>query len=415
MKYVLSLTLIAMGLFIFWPREASAVSQFSRKYGEPCSTCHNIFPRLNYYGERFLRNGYQSPDDPEGDGDTVGMKALGGEGRLTLGKVENWLGARLNVTPLRIQTNSLDIESNDSKETKLTIGNPDWLQFFVAGSIFKNVSIFIENEFSKDAFKFNWFYLGFHNLVGDYVNFQVGNVSPVLFASFPNRLPLFPALKNEALRLKASNGTGEDSVDVTSARPGITYYGEKGPVVWYAGISPGSSGAEKNNFLNYWTGARLEVTEAMESAFEGSSVTLHYAWGTDTKNTDTAQKRNDYWRLFPSLNVRYGENVDIQGGYVYGKDDNVTLAATPVEGKFYGWTLLGAYVKYPWVPGIAWDRTVPIDNFNGAELHKITPSLTYQIRENMRLTFYAGFDVLGEKTGHTEPAHDFLLNFRTMF
>ncbi len=419
MKYILAGSLLMVGLFLFWPREAGAVSQFSREYGEPCSTCHSIFPRLNYYGERFLRNGYQNPDEAEGDGDTVGMKALGEGGRLTLGKVENWLGARLNITPLRIQTNSLDIESNDSKETKLTIGNPNWLQLFVAGSLFKNVSIFIENEFLKDGFEFNWYYLGFHNLVGNYVNFQVGNVSPLIFSSFPNRLPLFPALKDEAMRLKASDGAGEDSLDVSSARPGINYYGEKGPAVWWAGISPGSSGADVNNFLNYWVGARLEVPEALESRLEGSSVSLHYAWGTDTKDTATAQERNDYWRLVPSVNVRYGENVDVQGTYIYGKDDNVTLATTSsaaTEGKFQGWTLLGAYVKYPWVPGIEWDRTTPTDNFKGTEaLNRVTPNLTYQIRENMRLTFYAKLDVLGDSTSHPEKQHDFELNLRAMF
>ena len=35
---------------------AYAVAQWSRKYKTSCTTCHTSFPRLNYYGERFMKN-----------------------------------------------------------------------------------------------------------------------------------------------------------------------------------------------------------------------------------------------------------------------------------------------------------------------------------------------------------------------
>jgi hypothetical protein len=436
MDGVTRLAIVSFCALALWPWEAGAVSQFSRKYSEPCSTCHSIFPRVNYYGERYLRNGYQKPDSEEGDGDRIGKKQIGDE--LVLGKVEDWLGARLNVSPFKAKTNAITV--NGEPETQYTVGNPEWLQFFVAGSIYKDVSIFIESEFTNSAFKFNWYYLGFHNLAGDAVNFQVGNVSPLLFASYQNRLPLFPMVRNEAMRIKSSYGYGtpteavgtqsqniksqpEDALDTSSARPGIQYYGEGGPIVWWAGVSPGKSSADVNNLLHYWAGLRFEVVEDRESALEGSSVSIHYQRGTDARNSSSVQIKNDYSRLVPSLNLRLG-GLDLQAGYVLGKEDNTTLAAVPAKGEFDGYTVLAAYVgDSRWIPGIEWDVTrekIAFPLATGAnkgfptEMKRLTPNLTYMIRENMRVTAYAAIDLL-DTPAHPDAQHEFIINLRAMF
>lgn len=53
-----------MGLFILALivasfTDANATAQWSRKYGISCTACHTVFPRLNSFGEEFLKNGYQ--------------------------------------------------------------------------------------------------------------------------------------------------------------------------------------------------------------------------------------------------------------------------------------------------------------------------------------------------------------------
>jgi hypothetical protein len=416
-----ALGIVIAAALLAWPWQAGAVSQWSRKYNEPCSTCHTIFPRVNYYGERYLRNGYQKPDAEEGDGDKVGKKPLGD--KLVIGKVEDWLGARLNVTPIAAKTNAITV--NGEKRTQTTLGNPNWLQLFVSGTIYKDVSIFIENEFTGSAFKFNWYYLGFHNLAGDLANVQIGNISPLLFASYQNRLPVFPMVRNEAMRIKGSAlaGTGAgasaDALDTSSARPGIQYYGEAAPLVWWAGISPGSKGSDVNQFLNYWVGTRFEIVEDWESAFEGSSVSLFYQGGTDTTATANPQLTNDYVRISPSLNVRMGK-LDVQAGYVYGRDDNITLTAVPTRGRFDGWTALVAYVgDSSWVPGIQWDVTdieepAPVTD-KYVEMNRVTPNLTYMLRENLRVTAYFAVDMLKDSPTHPDEQHEFILNIRTMF
>ncbi len=61
--------LSATALFILFINvtDASAITQWSRKYKVQCSLCHTVVPRINYYGERFMRNGYQMPDTQDGD------------------------------------------------------------------------------------------------------------------------------------------------------------------------------------------------------------------------------------------------------------------------------------------------------------------------------------------------------------
>src|ERR1700757_4855366 len=39
--------------------DANALPAFARKYGLRCSACHESWPMLNYFGQKFKDNGYQ--------------------------------------------------------------------------------------------------------------------------------------------------------------------------------------------------------------------------------------------------------------------------------------------------------------------------------------------------------------------
>jgi hypothetical protein len=109
-----------------------------------------------------MRNGFQELKTE--DGDTAGKTAVGG--RLLLEDIGNMFGFRLNVIPVKLIGNGRQNPSGEYK-APVDVGNTDWLQLFVAGSIFKNVSIFIETEVaSTGAVHFGWFKLGLHNLLG---------------------------------------------------------------------------------------------------------------------------------------------------------------------------------------------------------------------------------------------------------
>src|SRR6184192_4176851 len=46
-------------LLFFTPTDSFAIPVFARKYGLPCSACHEAWPKLNSFGQKFKDEGYQ--------------------------------------------------------------------------------------------------------------------------------------------------------------------------------------------------------------------------------------------------------------------------------------------------------------------------------------------------------------------
>ncbi len=51
--------LLASIFLLFAASDANALPAFARKYGLRCSACHEAWPMLNYFGQKFKDNGYQ--------------------------------------------------------------------------------------------------------------------------------------------------------------------------------------------------------------------------------------------------------------------------------------------------------------------------------------------------------------------
>lgn len=395
--------------------DTNATSQWAKKFGMSCSSCHSVFPRLNAFGEQFLKNGYQLMNTYNTNYEDAYPINSGG---VLLDEVTNLFGFRLNITPFMLETNSLLKDSASEKTTKITLGNPNWAQFFVAGSIYKDISFFTELEYAKSGFKLNWFYFNFTNLFGTRAaNLQVGNISPLEYASYPNRLPQLPALKGEAMLVKSSNGKGENSVDMSSARPGLQYFGWNDWITVYAGVSPGTSAAQINQFLNIWGGLIFNLPETASKDFSGSTFTIHYYSGTDTKGTGTStQIENKFSRLSPQLNLRW-KGLDLQAAYVMATEDNWLLVSNPAEDfKFNGMAIDCGYMINE-----NWHAAVHYDNFSSDEVggvklldyQRIVPALTYIINENIRFSAYYEADI-SDKDENLKVAK-FYVNMRTMF
>jgi hypothetical protein len=61
--YFGSLVLIAVSVLLACSPRANALPAFARKYGLRCSACHESWPMLNYFGQKFKDNGYQLMND----------------------------------------------------------------------------------------------------------------------------------------------------------------------------------------------------------------------------------------------------------------------------------------------------------------------------------------------------------------
>ena len=421
-RLIAVVALAAAGLAALCVLQAGATSQWSKRTGMDCVDCHSIFPRLNATGAKFLEDGYvmlsaHGAEAKEGEAKTEELE----EGGLYLANVNHLLGFRLNMTPFQMETHSLAVDSLGEKRTRFTMGNPVWVQFFVAGPIQKNLSFFSELEYAQSAFKFNWFYFNFTRIAGSSgLNFQVGNISPLEFASMPNRLPQLPAIKGEAFLVKSANGKGDDAMDMSSARPGIQYFGHVPAMLVYAGVSPGKSATDNNQFVHGWGGVVARAPEGTLGSFEGSTATLHYYTGTDTKGTGSAagQKTDPFWRFTPQVNVRWNDQIDVQAAYVLGHDDNWGLVASPTGGfDFHGVAVEAGYMPKPeWHFGLHYDQYRSDNEIAGKpvlDFNRIVPAITYILNQNFRATVYIEHDLLDRPAGtKVEKAY---LNLRTMF
>ena len=58
-----AITLVLACVVLTCSQPAKAIPAFARKYGLRCSACHESWPMLNYFGQKFKDNGYQLMND----------------------------------------------------------------------------------------------------------------------------------------------------------------------------------------------------------------------------------------------------------------------------------------------------------------------------------------------------------------
>src|SRR5579859_3509372 len=62
-QHFLIAALVLVFLILSTGQSANALPAFARKYGLRCSACHESWPMLNYFGQKFKDNGYQLMND----------------------------------------------------------------------------------------------------------------------------------------------------------------------------------------------------------------------------------------------------------------------------------------------------------------------------------------------------------------
>src|SRR5271155_5185346 len=60
---LLSLAVVLAPVVLTFSQPAHALPAFARKFGLRCSACHESWPMLNYFGQKFKDNGYQLMND----------------------------------------------------------------------------------------------------------------------------------------------------------------------------------------------------------------------------------------------------------------------------------------------------------------------------------------------------------------
>ncbi len=149
-------------------RPANAIPAFARKYGMPCSSCHEAWPKLSPFGQQFKDNGYQMGNDRDAP---IFQQAA--YWPIALRITPNWhvetnnhvivdaADGTPNAALANIKTNGFDFTGMD---------------LLTAGTLAKNFSfLLVPSSDETGAFHFESVNVRFSNLLGSsWLNVKVG-------------------------------------------------------------------------------------------------------------------------------------------------------------------------------------------------------------------------------------------------
>jgi hypothetical protein len=141
---------IFLVIFLVNCSPASALPAFARKYGLPCSSCHEGWPKLSYFGQQFKDNGYQ----------------LGNDRDAPIFQQAAYWPVTFRITPYWSRQSSSAVQVDGSNgiggnTAKVTTDGFNWsgLDFHSGGTLAKNISFYClpsSNEFAQFHFESVW-------------------------------------------------------------------------------------------------------------------------------------------------------------------------------------------------------------------------------------------------------------------
>ncbi len=140
-----------------------AIPAFARKYGMPCSACHDSWPRLSPFGQAFKDNGYQLMNEKD----------------APVWQNPSYWPVAFRITPQwhRISTNRVAVDGSNP-EAQITQHGFDWsgLDILAEGTLAKNISfIVLPSADSTGAFHLEAVFVRFDNLLkSSWLNVKIG-------------------------------------------------------------------------------------------------------------------------------------------------------------------------------------------------------------------------------------------------
>src|SRR3990172_12231005 len=137
-------TLIALSV-----RPAEAIPAWSRKYQTSCSTCHAVFPKLNYFGKAFRNNGYRFPGGEDGTATKQPPTSLGADAYKKMFHRALWPSDIPGGVPLAVRGVSRFNTFEDAQTT--TFEFPHEFELLTGGTLGESFSFFGELEVENEA------------------------------------------------------------------------------------------------------------------------------------------------------------------------------------------------------------------------------------------------------------------------
>jgi hypothetical protein len=177
---VLAAAFAILSLILSASQPASAFPAFARKYGLRCSACHESWPMLNFFGQKFKDNGYQLMNDRD----------------APIWQNPAYWPVTFRFTPFwsRESTNKVAVDTAPNGEQRLTTTgfNYGGLDILSGGTLEKNISmLFVPSSDETGAFHFESANVRFDNLIhSPWLNIKVGKFELDSFISEKRELTL---------------------------------------------------------------------------------------------------------------------------------------------------------------------------------------------------------------------------------
>jgi len=159
---------------------ANALPAFARKYGLRCSACHESWPMLNYFGQKFKDNGYQLMNDRD----------------APIWQNASYWPITLRITPFwsRESVNKVAVDNTATGEAKMTTTgfNLGGLDILTGGTLEKNITfLLVPSSDENGAFHFESANVRFDNLFhSPWLNVKMGKFELDSFISEKRSLTL---------------------------------------------------------------------------------------------------------------------------------------------------------------------------------------------------------------------------------
>jgi hypothetical protein len=146
------------------PTNSSALPAFARKYGLRCSACHEAWPMLNFFGQKFKDNGYQLMNDRDSP----------------IWQNNAYWPATLRMTPNwhRESTDKVSVDQSPTGLRRIESSGFDLsgLDFHTGGTLEKNISFYLlPSSDPTGAFHFEQVFGRLDNLFGSsWLNVKLG-------------------------------------------------------------------------------------------------------------------------------------------------------------------------------------------------------------------------------------------------
>jgi hypothetical protein len=162
-KYFFTAALLIVFVILSGSQSANALPAFARKYGLRCSACHESWPMLNYFGQKFKDNGYQLMNDKD----------------APIWQNPGYWPVTFRMTPMwhRVSTGKVAVDQG-SGVTRVTSSGFDLsgLDLHTGGTLEKNFSFFLlPSSDNTGAFHFETVMARLDNVFGSpWINVKLG-------------------------------------------------------------------------------------------------------------------------------------------------------------------------------------------------------------------------------------------------